>query len=298
MYKLEFIDLDDSTEVFPVECGSLSILLDTTMFGDRTGHNVTKFMDYNSYEENDELDEEEIKFKVMLTGSIDYKAFKGFIRGRNRNFLLRVTQGSNKPRVALCKHYNEQLQPIGATEYGAWEFSVVRCTRWIEIESVGFNLSSESGNTDGFSNSDTLLDGYTFTDNFVFGESAQTIESFIVDLPYNDGDKYAYLRVNIDNWLNEFGYGLNDSYTDTYESFFCPSGVVYSGVESLVIDSHPLFRKIELTNYSTGDKINVQGLRDFNRRTYLRVPLGDNYIEFANVRAGSMILYKQFRMPW
>lgn len=298
MYKLEFIDLDDSSQTFPLECGSLSIVLDTTMYGDRTLHNVTKFMDYNSYEENDELDEEEIKFRLMDIGTINYNDFKRFIRGRGRSFLLKVTKGIGEPRVALCKHYSEQLQPIGASEWDAWEFSVIRCTRWIQIDSIGFDLDSESSATDGFSNSNTLLDGYMFTDNFVFGQSAQTVESFVVDLPENDGDKYAYLRININNWIENFGFGLNDNYADTFESYYSPFGVVYTGNESLTIDSHPLFRKIEMINYIDGSKTNVQSLREFSRRTYLRVPLGDNYIEFTNVRSGSIIMYKQFRMPW
>lgn len=298
MYKLEFMDLNDSTIVFPVECGTLSIILDKTFFGDRTSYNVTKFSDYNAYEETDELDEEEIKFQIMDIGNINYDEFKRFIRQRDNSFLLRITKDSERPRVALCKHYSEELQPIGATEYSVWEFNLIRLTRWIEIASVGFDLTSESANTDGFSNSDTLLDGYTFTDNFVFGESAQTIESFVVDLPENDGDKYAYIRVNIETWIDGFGFGLNTSYLNTYESYRSDSGFTYTGNEMLVIDSHPLFRKIEITSFINGEKINVQAFRDFNRRTYLRVPVGSNFIEFNNVQSGSIIMYKQFKMPW
>lgn len=303
MYKLEFMDIKNPTNKFEVKCGELSIVLDTTIFGDRTDYTVTKFIDHTMYEESDLISEEEIDFEVMDIGDIDYNAFKRFIRARNASFIVRVTKGEQSPRMAICKHYNETLRDLGSTDFTNWRFSLVRTSRWIEISSMGFDLNTQNQGVGSYADSETFMDGYTFadsdtfTDGMIYGGSAQTIESFVVDLPENDGDKYAYLRVTINDANDGFGFGLDEAWTDTIEAFKAKDSFVIGPDQLVIVDSFPLFKQVSLKD-SEGIVYNIQNQREVSKRTYIRVPLGSHTLEFEGVRSGTILMYKQYRLPY
>lgn len=302
MFKLEFRDINDASIKFEVKCEELRIVLDTINFSDQTDYNVTEYIDYNKYEETDKLVEEPINFEVMVLGEINYDEFKSYIRQRNRSFLLKITDGDKTPRLAICKHYEETMQGLGHTDFYKWGFSVIRTTRWLELSTIGFDLNTENGEVGNYSNSDTFEDGYifsnsdTFEGGMVYGASAQTLESFVVNLPTNDGDKYAYLRVIVDDSDDGFGFGLDNPLDVTNESFKYQDYVTIEDGQRDIIDSYPLYRRV--THIRNGVEINGQKDREFSRRTYLRVPLGDHFLEFYKVRRGSIILYKQYRLPF
>lgn len=302
MYKIEFIDIDNPNITYEVECGTLSIILDKTSYSDRTDYNVTQYKDYTAYEESDLIVEDEISFQVMEIGNINYDEFKSFIRGRDKSFILRITKDDNNPRMAICKHYSEDLNILGYSDFNSWDFSVLRCTRWIEIASVGFDLNTQIKATGTYSNSETFTDGYQFADSesfddgMIYGGSAQTIESFIVDLPINDGDKFAYLRTKITDANSGFAFGLDNPWEDTIEAFKAKETLSIIEGQSLIIDSYPPFKQVNLKTSS--GLINKQGEREVSKRTYLRIPLGEHHIEFEGVRSGSIIMYKQYRLPF
>lgn len=305
MYKLEFLDLEDSTINFTVECSDIDIVLETTTFSDTVDYTKTQFVDYTKYKETGKVTEEEIKFRIISSNvKNQYDEFKKYIRAFDNKFILKVTNGENAPRTAICHSFTEKEGILGYTNFYDWEFSFIRCTRWIEIDSVGFDLEKELLAIGVYNDSDTFdaVKGYAFADSdtfegMVYGMDNQALNSMTVNLPRNDGDIYAYMRVNVDDCEDGFSFGLNDNADETNEAFMYKDYVSLENDKRNIIDSFPPNRQVTHIR-NNGDLINGQADRIFTAKTYLKIPKGDNYLVFKNVRKGSILLYKQFRMPF
>lgn len=263
-----------SGESHDLVCGDFKMLNNKTKSSYKNAFNTLNVPYYGFVNEDNTFIPIEYEFQGVQ--QISLKDFQQFLRLENSEFLLEISIKNSDLKV-LCRFASDTINSNGLlTEYS---FKIITNSNFMRVRTLFFELN-ESDNEDR---------AYPYTYEFKYGESAGTIDFFKVSLGKNEGNKVAFLRVEIDGTTTNPCFGINKKYSNTDEAYESDPDVIVPENGKLIVSSLPRTKQITLNG------ANIEQRRNRFKQTYLTLePNKTNSIIFTNVRSGKIEIYEQY----
>lgn len=217
-----------------------------------------------------------IEYEFQCVEQVDLKEFQTFLRHENAEFSLEISIKNAELNV-LCRFLEDELSSNGLLV--DYNFKIITFTNFMKVRTLFFEL------VEGVTNDNA----YPYTYEFPYGESQGTIDYFRVNLGKIEGNKVAFMVVEINGETTNPCFGIDRKYTDTVQAYESSSDLVIPENGKLIVSSLPRTKQITLN----GD--NIEQRRNRFKETYITLtPNMSHTIVFTNVRSGKIEIYEQY----